>query len=138
KWALEAAADLHGTGEADLIWRNIHNGRLLVWRMEALQVRDVNVVPTKPVANGWSIAGGGDFNADGRDDLMWRNDRTGQALVWLMRGSGVAGVRTLDPAPRLAGWRVQGVIDIDADGDPDLLWRNLDTGQNLTWMMNGL
>jgi len=28
------------------------------------------------------IVGIGDFDADGRDDLMWRNSATGQNVIW--------------------------------------------------------
>jgi hypothetical protein len=34
----------------------------------------------------WSIAGVGDFNADGNQDILWRNTSTGANYVWYMDG----------------------------------------------------
>ena len=31
--------------------------------------------------------GTGDFNGDGKRDLVWRNNITGQTAVWLMNGT---------------------------------------------------
>ena len=35
----------------------------------------------------WHIAGTGDFNGDGRDDILWRND-TGAVTNWLGQANG--------------------------------------------------
>ena len=37
---------------------------------------------------GRSIVGSGDFNGDGRDDLLWRNPSTGQTTDWLGQPNG--------------------------------------------------
>ena len=34
----------------------------------------------------WVIAGVGDVNGDGTDDIVWRNRRTGDVAVWLGNG----------------------------------------------------
>jgi hypothetical protein len=35
---------------------------------------------------GWQVTGVGDFNGDGRDDVLWRYAGTGHTYVWLMNG----------------------------------------------------
>src|SRR3989442_302895 len=40
----------------------------------------------------------------------------------------------VSPAP---GWPVRGPVDFDGDGKADVLWRNLATGENYIWLMNG-
>jgi serralysin len=34
----------------------------------------------------WHILGAGDYNGDGKSDILWQND-SGQASTWLMNGT---------------------------------------------------
>jgi hypothetical protein len=38
------------------------------------------------VATIWTIAATGDFNGDGKSDLLWR-DSSGNTAIWLMNGT---------------------------------------------------
>jgi serralysin len=45
----------------------------------------------------WHIAGTGDFDGDGRADILWRNDN-GTVAVWEMNdGAQVAGAQVVSP-----------------------------------------
>ena len=46
---------------------------------------DLGVIGTQ-----WNIAGAGDFNADGFEDVVWENLTTGQVYVWFMSSTGTA------------------------------------------------
>jgi len=71
-----------------------------------------------------------DFDGDGRDDVFWRNTRTGANAVW-PRGDSVAQAAMAGVAN--ARWTVAGMGDFDGDGHADLFWRNRATGANTIW-----
>ena len=41
------------------------------------------MLPTIADTN-WEVQGGGDFDANGTTDFIWRNKSTGQDIAWLM------------------------------------------------------
>jgi len=65
--------------------------------------------------------------------LEKHRDRPGCGLVH-ERGNvtGVALLAAVDPT-----WTVVGIADFNADGKPDVLWRNTATGLVAVWYMNG-
>ena len=87
----------------------------------------------------------GDFNGDGKADILWRNMNpaaadAGYLYVWLMNGSTVIGSGYTNSQANL-GWQVQGVGDLNGDGKADIVWRKAgpgpDTGAMFLWLMNG-
>lgn len=76
-----------------------------------------------------------DFDGDGRPDLIWRRNDSGDNRVWLMDGAERRAVRTL---PVLAApWRLGGSGDFNRDGQPDLVWHDPGNGQLRFWYMTG-
>jgi len=77
----------------------------------------------------------GDFNADGKTDLVWQN--TGSASrIMLLNGAALLSEVTL-PANSDARWLISGVGDFDHNGSCDLVWRNTGTFETTVWLMNG-
>jgi hypothetical protein len=77
----------------------------------------------------------GDFNGDGKSDLLWQNSRTGERTLWLMNGTTLLGVSTLGIFP--LEWTVAATGDFNGDGKPDIIWSNSITGERALWLMNG-
>ncbi len=76
----------------------------------------------------------GDFDGNGRSDLIWRNETTGQTAIWLMNGTTFSsGVTVMNNA----AWRPVLLGDFNGDGKSDIVWRNDTTGQTSVWLMSG-
>jgi hypothetical protein len=78
----------------------------------------------------------GDFDGDGKPDLVWRNQNSGENLIWLMDGTTYGGYTWL-PTVTDTDWEIVGTGDFDGDGKPDLVWRHRTAGWNVVWLMDG-
>lgn len=83
------------------------------------------------------MVAGGDYNGDGKTDILWRDYGTGQSHIWLMNGANRLSTVILPPTTNLA-WEIVGGGDFNADGQDDILWRNKDTGTLAIWAMHGV
>jgi hypothetical protein len=141
-WSVAGIGDFSGDGRSDVIWRNA-SGEVVEWQMNGSVVdgsADLNAggVAVRPDAS-WSIAGVGDFNADGKSDLLWRNSN-GSLVEWLMDGSSIASSSVITSGGAVvapdASWHLVEIGDFNLDARTDILWRN-DNGALAEWMMNG-
>jgi hypothetical protein len=91
---------------------------------------------TSAVALTAGIPRKGDFNGDGRSDLLWRNTGTGQVYVMPMIGAAPqpGAMAWTEPS---ANWQIVGTADLDGDGKSDLVWWNSLTGQVYAMLMDG-
>jgi hypothetical protein len=84
----------------------------------------------------WKIAGTGDFNGDGKSDLLWRRDN-GEVSIWMMDGLTKLPGGYTNPAFAIPiEWKISGTGDFNGDGMSDILWRR-DNGEVSVWLMNG-
>ncbi len=61
---------------------------------------------------------------------------TGANGVWFFNGTTYLGLSFFQTQADL-NWKILGTGDFDSDGHCDILWRNVSTGQNALWYMNG-
>ena len=83
-----------------------------------------------------NVVGVGDFNGDGKSDILWRNSSTGVVSMWLMDGTNMTSWATILGSGN-TDWTVAGVGDFNGDGKADILWRNTSTGMVTMWIMGG-
>jgi RHS repeat-associated protein len=101
----------------------------------------VTILPTegyvRTVADlSWRVVGTGDFDGDGKGDILWRHFISGDNYIYFMNGTTIAAegyVRTVADM----NWKVAGVGDFDGDGRSDIFWRNSSTGETYVYLMNG-
>ncbi len=80
-----------------------------------------------------------DFNGDGQDDLLFEDAATGALTISALRGNVVLSNNAILPSkPAVGAWKVAGSADFDGDGHPDLLFRNMDSGNLAIWYLDGL
>ncbi len=142
-WRLETTGDFDGDGIQDIVWRNISTGENRIWLMNSDNTIRVNAELLAVIVTDWRIVGAGDFTGDGQTDLLWRNQANGSNVIWEMNGISRVGVQPLAPNNGNNGfvpieWEIQAVADFNRDGKPDIVWRNMTTGQNLIWEMDGV
>ena len=126
EWYWAGAGDFNGDGNDDVLMRRA-DGAWVYYPMDGSRV----VVEERGWANltrklDWRVAGVGDFNRDGRDDVLMR--RTDGAWVYLpMNGRRViAAERGWANLPRDVDWRMAGTGDFDGDGRMDVLLRHVE------------
>ncbi len=131
------AHDFNADAKSDILWHKT-DGSAAMWLMNGTSPATQGVIGTVDTA--WQIAGTsslvqstGDFNADGKADLLWRKS-DGTVAMWLMNGitpTIQAVIGTIDTT-----WQIAGTGDFDGDGKADILWRKSD-GTLAMWLMNG-
>jgi len=89
-----------------------------------------------PPTSTTDVAGVGDFNGDGKSDILWRNTSTGMVTMWIMNGTNMSSWAPI-VGDGNAAWTVAGIGDFNGDGKADILWRNSSTGMVTMWIMNG-
>src|SRR6266480_6778207 len=129
-------ADFSGDGHSDVLWRNTSTGENYIWLMNGLSTASQGSVNFVDPASGWQVQGVGDFDGDGKADILWRNTSTGENYIYLMNGLTIARPGSINSLSDQA-WQVQGIGDFDGDGKADIVWRNSTSGENYLYPMDG-
>ncbi|MGK6323766.1 FG-GAP-like repeat-containing protein [Sphingomonas sp. DT-51] len=132
-WQVVGTGDFDGDHRDDILWRHA-DGTISDWLSTAAGGYKANdAVALTDVSASWTVAGTGDFNGDGRDDILWRN-ADGSLSDWLGRTDGGFTVNDAAAFSRAGtDWTVVGTGDFDGDGRDDILWRNAD-GSVSNWL----
>ena len=126
--------DFNGDGISDLLLRN-DSGLVQVWELNGASsgnqiMAKLNV---SPLAGSWHIQGIGDFNNDGKSDILLENDN-GTIRLWEMDGNHIA--NALGVGHLAADEHIIGTGDFNGDGISDILLHK-DNGATNIMELNG-
>ena len=136
-WVIQGVGDFNGDGKADILWQNSTTGEVYLWFMNGSTIASQAEVGVVSPSSGWVIVGVGDFNGDGKADILWQNTISGEVYIWFMNGSTIASQAAVGIVPSSTGWVIKGVGDFNGDGMADILWQNTNSGEVYLWLMNG-
>ena len=151
-WPVSARkGDFDGQRGPDLVFRNVNPAsgdfnRNKVWFMDGVTRTAEAFVSPDPPGPEWSIVGADDFDTagapwngpDGRTDLLFYNELTGEIRLWLMNGTSRSGSPlSVSGAPTLPlNWKLAATADFNGDARADLLWRNVTSQKLVIWTMS--
>lgn len=132
-WSAAEFADHDGDGAGDLLWRS-EGSELMLWLLDGLDpIGGATAFGRDMPFN--ALVGGGDFDGDGRRELLVHRRVSGRLEQWQAIGTELAAVSATS-APDLT-WSVVGTGDFDGDGSDDVLWQRAWPRQLELWTMQG-
>ena len=138
-WKIVGIADFNNDGHPDILWQHQATGSLSAWLMNGTNLTALATVTPGVVSDtNWKIVGIADFNNDGHPDILWQHQATGSLSAWLMNGTNLTALATVNPGVVSdTNWKIVGIADFNNDGHPDILWQHQATGSLSAWLMNG-
>jgi hypothetical protein len=133
------AGDFNGDGKTDIVHAVANTDYANVWLSNGdgtFTVRSFSPWSGYEIPNGVWLAG--DFNGDGKTDILHAVANTDYANVWLSNGDGTFAVRSFSP---WAGYSIPNglwiVGDFNGDGKSDVLHAVQDADYANVWLSNG-
>ena len=136
EWSVAGVGDFDGDGKDDVLLRKAATtGTWYYYPMNGRRHPSGHGAANLPSDLSWSVAGIGDFDGDGKDDVLLRH-QDGRWHFYPMNGRRTATGRGTANLTRNLEWSVAGVGDFDGDGRDDVLMRKA-TGTWYYYPMNG-
>jgi hypothetical protein len=136
-WRIRSVADFNSDGTPDIIWQDEASGWAQIWFMSGPQGSVIKGAVNLTTRNTWRIVGAADFNRDGTRDVVWQDPVTGAVQIWYMGGpqrNAITGAVNLVLSSKL---RVAALMDLNADGHPDIIWQDPMTGASQVSFLGG-
>lgn len=136
-WIPIGFGDFNGDSRTDLLWYNTTTGAISGWLLDGFSLLQATDYGSVAFNSGWQPVGVGDFNADGRSDLIWYHAVSGDISAWLINGAVVEHVTAYGAVAPDSGWRPAAVGEFNGDGRSDLFWYHALSGATSSWLISG-
>jgi hypothetical protein len=141
RWKMAGTGYVDGDIKPDIVWHHIESGQVVVWFMNGTQlVSGTFTTPSSFPDLNWRLVGVADFSnpLDGKPDFVWRNQSTGDLLIWYMNGTTQTSTSPTTPGSLTdTRWNLVATGDYNLDLKNDFVWRHSVSGENVIWFMNG-
>ena len=131
---LVATGDLNADGKQDLVWMSASR-QLYLWWSNGGDLANLKLACASigsPLSAGYRVLAAADISGDGKSDLLFHKQSTGQFAYWVMNRNLVSssGGRTLGTSATFAA-----TGDFNADGNADMVWRR--DSELIMWFSDG-
>ena len=103
-WVVQGIGDFNDDGIPDILFRDSTSGTVAIWFLNSSGAvgSSASVAAVSPAA-GWTILQTGDFNGDGKSDILW-TDGSGNLAIWFMNSATISSSSGIG---NTGGWTVQ-------------------------------
>ncbi len=115
--------DINHDGREDMLWMDLTTRVVGSWLASSAGGFDPSQVQAYGFAGNWNYAGLGDFNGDGRDDLLFRDSQSKATSIWWGNASGNYSLNAASGNVVGNDWAFADIGDYNGDGRSDVLWR---------------
>jgi hypothetical protein len=107
-WKAVGAGDFNGDGNTDILFQST-DGSLAVWFLtnQTDLLLPVLLNPSTPGDPNWTVAGVTDLNGDGKPDLLFQHQVSGDLAVWYMDGTSLSHASLLTPSNPGSTWNLR-------------------------------
>ena len=135
---LLATGDLDGDGRDDLVLRDAATGDWRGYLLKAAGTEPRTTLVTDLATDDadYAFAGLGDFNGDGRADVLLRHAEQGGWVYYQMNAE-ARGTQYRIPVTTDLVYAFEGTGDLNGDGKDDILLRNTATGEWIYYVVDG-
>jgi hypothetical protein len=137
-FTITTGSDFNGDGSTDILWRHETSGHLYAWLLSGSVTTGASyLTPDRLAESRWQVRGLADLDGDGKTDILWQDQVSGDLYVWFLDGTVARRGAFLTPSRADPRWQIRGVSDLSGDGRPDILWHHPVTGDLYVWTLEG-